>query len=462
MIVIALLTTLAGSTPAAIGAAWRAVYISVEASHDTTCQLLPLDRWTCADLPADANGIVVIVGERAIAYRAVRAIDPSFIIRRWGRLLAIQHGSIADEELVQTTVTAWAPARSQFRPRSTRALLTADPSIDVLTVAPGAFWVAGDAGNGGRFLLVGGGGFATTRVMLSAMEAGEVDTPLVVAPAPASTLSGRVEDAQGTDIDGTDVELFELLEPRTDLTGEEILAAPLVRSALARTQADGTFAFERLGDGPFVLLVTDPFRGRGEAVAMSAREPAVIRLRPPRHARGRVLRAGLPVDGARVRLIPDPQTLAAADDVRDLAAPDLSTTADGRFAMALPPVISGALQITAADGSSVRTALPSPAGSGDLDLGNILLPDPQRVVVRLVGGDGCVVSAVGPLGLLGVTIVRQSESTDLVRWLDIPEPGRWMLNADCGSRPASVTPDVLVIGDSDTPSIVDVRVVSRR
>src|SRR5262249_20923823 len=146
----------------------------------------------------------------------------------------------------------------------------------------------------------------------------------------------------------------------------------------------------------------------------SAGKAVTVRLTPPSHARGRVLRGGTPSVGARVRIVPDSKAFVAASDVRDFASPDAGTGADGRFVLPLPPVVSGVIQVVAPDGSSVRVPIPARAGSGDIELGDIALTEPRRLIVRVVGGTGCVLYAVGPAGTLGLSVVREVDTMGIV------------------------------------------------
>ena len=465
MIALTLAVTLGGSTPPALVAPSRIVYVSADTSDGTSCRLLEGDQWTCQSPSAQVSGIVVIVGQDAIAYRSPTLSDASFHVRSWGRLLMVEHGSIADADVARAKVTAWTPTRFRSQPHSTRLVAAQDPSIDVVTLAPGVFWVAGGETDVAAFLMVGGGEFAATRLMIRTLIDGDVAAPFVVAPSGNSLLEGRVQDSHGNDVAETEVESFELLEPPTEWSGlpdDQLAAAPMVRTALVQTRSDGTFTFDHVSAGPFVLIVTDRLRGRGRAVVRSSHEPALIRLKPPTYATGRVLRDHLPAEGVRVRLIPDPRALAGATDVRDLAAPELTTAADGRFAIVLPPVLSGALLFVAPDGASIRVPLPAHVGTGDLNVGDVMLAAPQRVAVRLFDGDGCVLSAIGPIGALGASIVRQSAVAGIVHWLDVTETGAWQLQAECGNRPGSLIPDAFVVSDTGPPPVVDARVIQRR
>jgi hypothetical protein len=82
-------------------------------------------------------------------------------------------------------------------------------------------------------------------------------------------------------------------------------------------------------------------------------------------------------------------------------------------------------------------------GTGDLNLGDVLVPDPRRVTVRLLA-PACDLMAVGPLGTLGLTIVRASKGYG-VYWLELPEPGMWAINAECAGATYALDPAVVAV-----------------
>src|SRR6516225_2849514 len=77
MIALTLAVTLGGSTPPALVAPSRIVYVSADISDGTSCRLLEGDQWTCQSPSAQLSGIVVIVGQDAIAYRSPTGSDAS-------------------------------------------------------------------------------------------------------------------------------------------------------------------------------------------------------------------------------------------------------------------------------------------------------------------------------------------------------------------------------------------------
>jgi hypothetical protein len=463
MIPLLLLASIGGLVPPGIVAPSRAVWIGQDAAGAITCELQIALRWSCEGISADAHGLVAIVGAGQLAYATREAaIAGSFVIRRWGRSIIVQPGAISDEDFAAITMTAWSPARSRFLTQSTRLVATADSSIDVIPIAPGLFWIAGDDVDRDAFVMLQSAGMATARIPI-AMLSGNAEDPFYVTPALPRSLTGRIVTSRGDDVGDTDVELFEPTSPASDRSSTpDLLASTMIETGRVKSAADGSFVFDHVGVGPFLIVVTDASRGRGRLFVTSPSEPAVVHLTAPVRAIGRVLRGQSPAGGARVRFVPDAEAIMASADVRDLAAPERTTAEDGRFAFALPPVTAGMLQVVSADGASIRVPMAGRGPSGDIDFGDLVLPDSRRVAVRLDAEDEeCVLSAVGPIGVLGLSIVRESQVLGRVHWLDLPEPGTWTIDADCGGQPTPVDPPAIVVAATGPDLIVDARVVRR-
>ena len=98
------------------------------------------------------------------------------------------------------------------------------------------------------------------------------------------------------------------------------------------------------------------------------------------------------------------------------------------------------------------------ARSPEIRLGEIVFPDPRRLTVRLVDSTPCTLSAAGPIGALGLTMLR-AISAGNVHWFEIPEAGRWVLNAECGARSYNVEPMMVDITTTGPDPVIDVRLV---
>lgn len=455
MLIAIFLVTISGAVPRGLIAPSEIAWVTDDESQLVTCQLSALS-WSC-EAPQQPRGIIVVTGANGIAYRMPEGDD--FAIRPWGRLLVVQSDATPDADPVGVSVSAWMPERSQWRTNTKRLDITQDRSIDVVRVSQRAFWVAGDETDRAGFVRLDVGQFASTRIMWNVVRDADFRVPLVITPTLAATLRGHVRSSTDSDVDGTDVELFEPLIPDSSASDEALLEAESIRIEAAKSDAIGDFAFDSVGAGPFVVVVTDAMRGRGTAVVRLTSSPVTIRLTPPRRARGRVLRQQAPAIGTRVRLLPDPAKFLAATDARDLATIDVITDLDGRFSLPLPPQAGGELQFVGADGGVRRVALPSGTAAGDVDLGDISLPGARRAAIRLAATGSCTLTAVGPVGGFGLRSVAESSTEGIVHWLDVPEPGSWTLNAECDGRTANIQPSMIFVADEDVPTIVDARVI---
>ena len=466
-----LAASLSGAVPASLGAPARVAWVSAAAADTATCSLVDPTRWSCEGLAADAAGVVVLVGgsaadsggENEIAYAVVRArASDGMRVRRHGRLIAVPGVALADQRDAIRAVAA-ALDRSPIRPAATRFAAVTIDTIDIVPIASDSIWIAWDEGNDDAFVTLTASGMATARISVRALVEGDVGQPYLVAAALPITLSGRVESNRGEPIGLTDVELFAILDPpAAQASDADLLSLPMLEVARASTDEAGSFAFERAGPGPFVAFVTDATRGRGHAVARSPSDPLTIRITPPPLATGRVLYHDAPVPGARVRFVPNVQTLAAAVDVRDAASIEQQTGDDGRFGLALPPTTEGVIQAIGPDGNTARVPLASPRIRSDIDLGDIRLPRHRRLTVRLDAAAPCVLNAVGPLGSLGVSMVSESASSSNLHWFDLPEPGQWMLDADCGGRAVPIVPSVVSIPAEGPDTTFDAKLAGSR
>ena len=161
---------------------------------------------------------------------------------------------------------------------------------------------------------------------------------------------------------------------------------------------------------------------------------------------------------ARVRFLPDSDAWVASVDPMEHITQESKTTDDGRFAIPLPQKRAGAIQILLDDGSGVRVAVPDLKTKGDLLLGDITVPDPRRLVVRLLDGLTCKVIAVGPLGALGLKTVEATSQTAVYE-LELPDSGEWNVNADCGGTIYAIEPPVVSVPAGGQPPAVDARVI---
>jgi protocatechuate 3,4-dioxygenase beta subunit len=169
------------------------------------------------------------------------------------------------------------------------------------------------------------------------------------ASASAATLSGRVVDARGRPVPGARVLALRLRGPAETEAAFE-----------ATADADGRFAVARLAAGRYRLLVEAPGFASAEPppFQLPGSDIVVALAGDATSIAGRVLAAGAPAGGARVRLA----AAAGATAVRETA-----TRADGSFSFA--GLGSGAYRVRADRGALASPAVEARAGEpGSLEL----------------------------------------------------------------------------------------------
>jgi hypothetical protein len=486
-----------GRVPASIGPASRILWIGSDEDQTVACVLTSERLWSCqitslkhdsigspehtsAVFPGSAvglggitspmsvvgpRGIVVFIADASIAYVPIGASNDVGDHALWGRVIRVRPRGVAPEDLHALRVTAWKPQRSVLRAQARRFVAVRDDSVRVVPLSSTAFWIAGQTVESGAFLLIEGPAIATSRLATDALATDSPEVPLI-APADApQSLTGRLQTRDGRDVDDAEVELFDPLRISDAPDGpDHHRPTELVRRANVRSSADGTFAFDRLSSGVYEISVIHPRFGRGEVTVKSLSQPVLIRLIPPTRAVGRVLRRGLPVGGARIRFIPDAGAfMASADPLLHIAEETISE-ADGTFVLPLPPASAGFVQLVGTDGVMKRISISPGSGTQDILLGDVVLADPRRLIVRLVEPAACSLFATGPLGMLGLAVIRASDpyGTFSTFPFELPEPGEWALSADCGGQVRPVEPNIVNVPPEGPESLIDVRVIRPR
>lgn len=455
----ALLTALSisGAVPPSLAAVSRVVWVDADMSAGPACTIDAPGQWTCDDVHEPARGVVVLIGDAALAYQCIGVCDHTSaggpVVRRWGRVVVLVPGAVAPEDLRDIRLTAAKPDRSTVRTALLRFTATEDSTVDIVPLSNAVFWVAGDSTDDDAFLRFDGPAISSLRVPARVLREGVPEQPLYVSATAPFALNGHVQDSTAQDVEDADVEVYEpLVTPSSDRTFESL---PMVRVGVARSDANGAFAFESLTPGSYLLSVVHATLGRATVQVTSLAQSQTIRLVPPQRAFGRVLKHELPVPGARVRFVPHPQAFAASKDPRELLAEETITGHDGRFSLALPPGSAGLVQAIAPDGETVRVPIVRDSSGKDISIGDIALPDPHRLTVRLLDAAACSLSAIGPIGGLGLTIVRSTRSGAFY-WFEIPEPGDWVLTATCDEKEHGVRPMVISVQASGTDPLVDI------
>ena len=451
---------LSGTVPAALPAPARIIWIDAAGNEEPAgCALQGSRAWTCDRLPAEPRGLVVVVDASGpLAYIPIGIHDgPGGGIAAWGRIVQIVPGGAAVEDVQDVRVTALKPDRPRYRTLNQRFTAVDDTSTHVLQLSDTTFWITGAPTDQDAFIQVAGPGVATARVPVGTLNQGPPEWPVIQALDAPFALTGRVQTSHGHDAEDVAVELWEPLRPLPAGTLPPA-ADPLIRCATTVSHGDGTFSFGGLGPGRYHIAAVHPSLGRGDVDVRSLGEPITVSLVPPVTVSGRVLRSYLPVPDARVRFIPDLGALVASANAQNHIAEEVTTAADGRFSLALPPDPTGTVQIIGADSASLRVAVAKKGRDLDISLGDLVLPERRHVSVWLTGGEECALSAVGPLGRLGLAIV-QATAAGQVNGFDLPEPGEWGLDATCGGISRDVRPLTVTVSPTGPDPVFEAHIL---
>jgi hypothetical protein len=430
--------------------------------QEAGCIFLPPQHWSCLGLAAGARGVVTFVADNSIAYvvlaaDGVAAGGPA----TWGRLVRVSAGGVSPADLHGLRITAWRADRSAVRPRARRFAPVEDDAVHVERISQTAFWVAGSLEPNDAFLVLQGPDVASQRIDLSSVASGPPEVPLFVAASVPISIAGRVESESGGAIEGADVELLVSLKATSDRQPPS--DAPLVREDATHTDSDGRFEFKQLETGAYRIVARHPTLGRGEIWTTTGAAPPVVRLTPPVNVTGRVVRRGLPAPFVRIRFVPDASVWHSSVDPSLHVGSDAYTDETGRFTLPLPPNPVGSVQIIASDGAAVRVPVSPSNKTRQVALGDVALPSLLSAMVRLFPPIDCELSAAGPVGALGLSVVRATNSSNLYRF-ELPEPGTWFLNVQCGGQDYGLDPPLLIVpADADAPSpTIDAQVLLRR
>lgn len=411
-------------------------------------------RWVCATVAAGSRGLVVLIGLDSVAAFAAGADGQPVSRGAWGRVIQVSPGAVTSAELHDLDLSAWKPDRPRLRPHARQFMVTADEGVLVVRLSDHRFWVSGRLTDPDAFLLVEGPAIGSQRLPTARLPEEPVEQIVYVNAGAPTPLQGFVQGSRGEAADGAAVDLMELLEWSADPRLAD--DTPVIYRASTSASADGSFRFDRVTGGPFRVSTRHAQLGRAAVWTTSAAAPISIKLLPMPRVSGRVVRQRLPLAGARVRFVPDIATWTAAANPADLIALETTSEDDGAFVVGVPAARPGTIQILAADGAGVRVAVPV-VRSGDLSIGDVAILDGPSLLIRVVDGEGCDLVAAGPLGSLGLVMVRSSTGAELYR-LDLPERGTWALTAECSGQLVPVEPAV-VAAPADSQEPLDLRVI---
>jgi hypothetical protein len=447
-----------GRIPASFDGATRVAWIAVDAAgDDVRCGITATAEWLCDGVSHETRGVVVLAGGNRIGAVAVGLSPIDEAETRWGRLVRITAGGASPDDLRGLTIAAYRPERPLNRMQSRRYQRVKDIDIHVSKLSDTMFWIGGFDVDPDGVVVLEGPLIGSRRLATRHLPEGPPDEPVYLSAVAPAVVNGRVLDARGNPVDDAQVDLWDLvqLDVRPARLDDN---TPMVHRASVTTSSDGAFQLEHLDDAIVLITAFHRSLGVGRIWVTESRPTIDLELMPPTRATGRVLKRSLPVVGARVRFFPDADAFASSADPMTLVAAEVLTSDDGSFSLALPPNRAGSVLVDLDDGSRARVAVPAGQTKGDIVLGDVAVPDGSHLTVRLLDGPGCSVAVVGPLGALGMTIVRATSLTTVYE-LDLPESGTWNLNAECGDRTYTADPAFVVVRGDRATTTVDARVV---
>lgn len=447
------LRPLSGDIPRGLDVPSRVLFVPAEDSPvDAGCDA-HAGRWICAKVAAGSRGLVVFVGQDALAWLVVGTDARGASAASWGRVVQVSPAAVTPAELHDLGLTPWKPDRPRLRSRTRQFMATADDGVRVTKLSSSRFWVSGRVAYPDAFLLLEGPAIGSQRLPTARLPDEPAEQIVYLDATLPATLQGYVQGSRGEDAQGAHIELMEVLDMSPDARVAD--DTPVIHRASTSVSADGSFRFERVTGGPFRISARHARLGRGVVWATAAGPPISIKLAPAPRVTGRVLRQKLPLAGARVRFVPDIAAWAVTADPIDVITAEATTGDDGVFVVGVPLSRSGTIQILTTDGGVVRVAVPEVRG--ELSVGDVAVPDRLPLLVRMIDEGGCDLVAAGPLGALGLVMVRGTRVADLHQ-LDLPEPGSWALTAECGGDLVPAEPAIVTVpADSQAP--VDVRLI---
>ena len=452
MSVVALLFVLAQASS-------RAVWITAETGDAAPCVCVN-GRWRCPRADSDSGILAVISDDRVevVSASGIQSAGPS--PARWGRVVRVDAGSAGTQDLHDLVMTAWMPERSPVRRNVRRFGALRDNSVHVIKLSRTVFWVTGGITiDPDAFLALEGPQVGAVHVATIRLREDAAENPFVIQASMRLSVVGRVRSARGEDAPAM-VEVLRPLQSGSERVPDAETA--LIRVAERATDANGSFVFDGIVDAPLLITAVSPVDGRGAAWVLNTGPPVVIDLTPPVHARGRVLRNRVPLAGARIRFVPNIQAWEASVDPAANLADETISADDGVFEAVLPEQATGELRIAAGDGASARVPiLGASSRTRTIALGDVAIPEPRRILVRLLEplqSPPCDLLAIGPLGSLGMETVRASGTVNVYA-LDLPESGQWTFSADCAGTIQSVTPMVATVpaASGSTIATIDLR-----
>ncbi len=441
------LRTLAGKLPHGSSTPAELMWLQIDDGSSVTtipCTLMGESSWECVGVPVNASGVVVAISHDGLSFRVISRSDLDDRTAQpmdraaWARLVSVSSPR-RDDPAVELSI--W---RTETSRGFGRQLREPDPTTGTIRLDAAHFWIYGRSTPSDRFLQIAGPGFATARLDLGEVASGPLSAPAVVQLTESTPVLGVVLTHAGDPAPGALVLVSEIVEqpPGVDPTETRRVQRRSVMDA--RADSDGRFVLDGLGSQRYDLLVIHRTEGRARLSYTPDGRSLTVRLSAPRQIGGRVLWHDRPAAGIPVVLLPDPDELAASREPLDHVSLETTTGSDGRFRLSLPPAGTTELRIGTDDTGLIRRRLlPTRQMAAMTDLGDLRLGRPIRFSAYLTGSDGCDLLAAGPMGSLGMHVVRARSGPGGAFSVVLPEPGRWFFTASCSGTEWSVEPPTM-------------------
>lgn len=387
--------------------------------------------WQCPAVPSSFAGrIVACEGGRAVEAGDVRPDLPDVV-----EMHRLSHAGLLRLEPGEPGAgIPRASVRVLRQLAAAGAVLATDRSWNARDLGEGLIWVEGSSDPAAILVETRAEDSATARIPFTELGSA-CGEPFRLSLAPSLPLTGGVTDAGGNPVWGALV-----LVRSVEVTGSP---APLAEAATAE---DGSFEIDGLEVRRYRLRVCHAESGCAETTSIPG-ERVAITLSAGSSFSGRVLTsAGVPEPGASVRIVPGIETWSRASD--RLARLPLETTArdGGRFLIVAPGPGDFLLEVRGLAGGLARLAVRRSALSPPVtDLGDVRLPEPVDLSVRVARCAGGILSMSGPLG--GETslpsVARAPLDVSGTATVRLPEGGAWAAWANCGGSNVALEPGLV-------------------
>src|SRR6266705_2987952 len=286
-----------GPIPLTLPGAARALWIAAGPDAGSVrCDVPAPHEWSCDGLVPDARGLVVLVGDGAVATVGVGLSGlrtDVATVAKWGRVVHVTEGAAAPEDLHDLLLTAWTPERSRARPQTRRFTPIKDDHVQTARVSETSFWVSGNEVDPDAFVVLDGPPIGRSRISTIRLSEGVPDDPIFLPATTPVTVSGYIHGPHGEEAGGAGVELFELLDSRQigDAMPERLdERTPLLLDRSVIASPDGSFQFDRVSIGPFRIAASHSSLGSGGVWVGLVGPPIDIVLTPAPRVKARVLR----------------------------------------------------------------------------------------------------------------------------------------------------------------------------